>query len=183
MDTEIILVVSLIVISILFVIFVVLVWLHVSQKKSMLPELSKSKTNMADMSYDLNYKQFKQNIADGRAQLEVELKDASFSERENRIRKYYNQELYVYDYSKFENIVDKQLNNLAKKMQVEYPALSQKEVVLSVLYLLEVSDSDICSVLDYSITSLPTVKNRLCKKLNAPHASGLTSFLYNLMVR
>lgn len=98
-------------------------------------------------------------------------------QREQRIRSLYYKLLFINDYSRFANLVNSRLNNYFSKLSTAYPLLNEKDFILTFLYLLDISDNDILLLTGYSPNSLPTIKTRLCKKLQIVHATDLRKHL------
>lgn len=73
----------------------------------------------------------------------------------------------------FFKFVDTNLYDFASRLKSYYEELTIKEQKYIVFYLLKIDDADVAELLDYSITSLPTIKNRICKKVNVAHAVDL----------
>lgn len=98
-------------------------------------------------------------------------------DRDKQLISFYNQQLAYSEYARFKTIIDHHLCGFISRMEQQYPQLSEKDMLLIVLYLLETPDSEILTLTNMSPNSLPTTKSRLCKKLGVNHASNLSKFL------
>lgn len=103
------------------------------------------------------------------------------SQREQMLKNYYEQQLQFRNPKGMLKMVDKRLNGFVSSLAEEYTALSEKERMLLCLYMLRVSDTDICEMLDYSSKSLPTIKARLAKKLGLEQTAALQDKIWSLL--
>ena len=81
----------------------------------------------------------------------------------------------------FEAEADKRLGGFLTALQQRYPALSATDRQLIVLFLLRVPQNDILLLMNYSPVSLPTIKQRLCRKLEIGSANLLVEQLDELL--
>ncbi len=81
----------------------------------------------------------------------------------------------------FFGMADDRLNNFAGLVREKYPQLTDIDMQLLMLYALDMPQNDILTLMDYQPSTLPTVKQRLSKKLQLNSAAELTAFINNLL--
>lgn len=124
-----------------------------------------------------SYKAWSREIQQEREDLWARLKSENINIRNAYLKKFYEKKLYLYDFDLFVKLVDSKIDHYISNLMVDFPKLSSRDLQLIILYLLSVSENDILIIFDYSQSSLPTIKNRLCHKLNISRASNLHSYL------
>jgi len=110
-----------------------------------------------------------------------ERKRANASGREQIDLKMYEELFHLSEVHFFQKEMDTVLNNLVTKLQTRYPALNEKEINWCCLHLLLIPVADIMLLLDYRVTSLKKMKQRLAAKVQLQGAQELDGFLNNLL--
>ena len=77
--------------------------------------------------------------------------------------------------------VNKRLGGLIDIMKERYPQLTDTDLLLLMLYVLQVPQTDILTLMNYSVNSLPTIKKRLCNKMNISSSANLPAEIDNLL--
>ena len=78
--------------------------------------------------------------------------------------------------------VNKRLGGLIDIMKERYPQLTDTDLLLLMLYVLQVPQTDILTLMNYSVNSLPTIKKRLCNKMNISSSANLPAEIDNLLL-
>jgi len=112
----------------------------------------------------------------------VERKKASPVEKEILDRNIYKEIIHINDINFFHQEMDTVLNNLVTKLKTNYPSLNEKEICWCCLSMLKIPTSDIYLLLDYKVTGLKKMKQRLSQKFNLSGATELNTFLIKLLV-
>ena len=99
---------------------------------------------------------------------------------ETSLRNAYNHILCLDNYPDFCRVVNRQFNNMATKLHVQYPQLDERDMKLCILHLLQTRNKDIAMLLYISINSVGNTKTRLAKKVGAGSATVLTRLLYDI---
>ena len=115
----------------------------------------------------------REQTAQQRQQLKVK-------QRETFDRQFY-QDILGQNTDSFFKRTDQRFDGLTQQLRQNYPQITDKELQLLLLYLLDISDNDICTILEYTPNSLPTIKNRLSKKLKLKRASDIHNFIISLL--
>lgn len=165
----------------LFVMYVVFVKLRDGEKDKHLQQLSNDVKRLSKSASQtrIEYNDWLSQIQILYNQAESERKLCKKYQQDNFDANLYSQFLCLNDRQKFYELVNHKLNLYYDRLISDFPEMSDKESYLTLLYLLHIPDNVICILLEYSPNSLPTVKNRLCKKLNLQHAQDLQAFLEN----
>ena len=121
--------------------------------------------------------EWRQELRTAKEILDVDRKKINPQLRDVFDKAFYDKYLFTNDPKLLFAEVDKKLSGYYSVLKEDYPDLSTKEYILCILYLLQIPNNDICLILNYSVNSLPTIKNRLCAKLNIGHATNLLNFL------
>ena len=93
----------------------------------------------------------------------------------------YDELLKYTDPEQFLKLANERLNNLPNIIQQNYTGINARELYFIVYFLLEIPEEDILLLTGYSSNSIPTIKNRICKKLEINKSNELYSSLINLM--
>ncbi|MFZ4799125.1 MAG: tetratricopeptide repeat protein [Bacteroidia bacterium] len=111
-----------------------------------------------------------------------EYKTASIQERENQIRKIYDDLLHINDTNFFLKDMDTDLNNLVTKLQNRYNGLNEKQLIWCCLHLLRISNYDMLIIFNYkNDNSLKGLKKRLMKKFNLDSVTLFHDFLIAIL--
>jgi len=113
----------------------------------------------------------------------VERKKASQVEKEILDRNIYKEIIHINDINFFHQEMDTVLNNIVTKLKTNYPSLNEKEICWCCLSMLKIPTGDIYLLLDYKVTGLKKMKQRLSQKFNLSGATELNTFLIELMVK
>jgi len=108
-------------------------------------------------------------------------KKASFAEKELMDRKLYDEFLHLNDIDYFYRQMDAVLNKMVTKLQTRYPNLTQKEICWCCLHLLRIPINDIYMLLDYKVSSLKKMKQRLAQKINLTGVPQIYVFLEDIL--
>jgi len=98
-------------------------------------------------------------------------------QRDEFDKQFYERMLHYNNFSAFQHLINSKLDAFSTRLEARIPNLSEKELTLLYLLLLQVPNDDILLLTDYAPTSLPTTKQRLCKKLGISHVNNLSSTL------
>ena len=120
----------------------------------------------------------KQKIDDGKNKHAELRKKASSEERDEMIKQYYTELLHLDNWNKFTREMCPMFGNLPLKLETDYPTLTHKEISWCCLYLLDISQADILTIIEYKPASYSKFKQRLAKKLNLSDATELNDFLH-----
>lgn len=111
-----------------------------------------------------------------------ERKAINLQEREEQIRKMYEDLLHITDQAFFFSEMDIVFNGLVTKLQRRYSGIKPKELIWCCLCLLKIPSHDMLILLDYKThNSLKMLKSRLSDKFELDNASLLGAFLINLL--
>ena len=77
--------------------------------------------------------------------------------------------------------VNKRLNGLVDNLRKLYPQLTDTDMQLLLLYVLQVPQDDILTLMNYSVNSLPTIKKRLCNKMNISSSAVLPAEITKIL--
>ncbi|MDD4993088.1 MAG: hypothetical protein PHR83_12740 [Paludibacter sp.] len=103
-------------------------------------------------------------------------------EREEIIRKMYDELLHLNDLPFFFNEMDMILNNLVSKLRSRYDTLNDKELCWCCFFLLKTPTHDMLILLDYKTdNSLKRMKNRLAEKVHLDNATMLSQLLLDIL--
>ena len=125
--------------------------------------------------------EWRQELRTAKEMMDDERKKISPQLRDVFDKAFYDKYLFTGDSERMFAEVDKRLCGFVTLLRNNHAELNTKECKLCILYLLMIPNNDICIILDYSINSLPTIKNRLCSKLQVEHASNLINYLENYL--
>ena len=104
----------------------------------------------------------------------------TFKEKEEFIKENYRKSFCLDDEKEFLFLIDKKVPGFTKKIKDIHPNLSTNDIKLLVFILLEIPTNDILNILSYSPNSLPTTKQRLCKKLGISSVTQICDHIYSL---
>jgi tetratricopeptide (TPR) repeat protein len=111
-----------------------------------------------------------------------EYKTASIQDRENQIRKIYDDLLHINDTNFFLKDRNADLNNLVTKLQNRYNGLNEKQLIWCCLHLLRISNYDMLIIFNYkNDNSLKGLKKRLMKKFNLESVTHFHDFLIAIL--
>jgi tetratricopeptide (TPR) repeat protein len=109
-------------------------------------------------------------------------KIANQLEREEILKKMYEELLHLNDMPFFFNEMDTMLNNLVSKLRNRYKALNDKELCWCCFFLLKIPTHDMLILLDYKTdNSLKRMKNRLAEKMHLDNATMLSQLLLDVL--
>jgi len=112
----------------------------------------------------------------------TEHKAVSPQEKEEQIRKIYEDLLHINDQRFFFEEMDIVLNKLVTKLQTRYSDIKPKELIWCCLHLLKIPSHDMLILLDYKThNSLKMLKSRLSDKFELDNAALLGAFLMNIL--
>jgi tetratricopeptide (TPR) repeat protein len=112
----------------------------------------------------------------------AEQKASNLQEKEEQIKKIYNDLLHINDQDFFFEEMDIVLNKLVTKLRKRHNDVKPKELMWCCLHLLKTPSHDMLILLDYKThNSLKTLKGRLSDKFELENASLLGAFLINLL--
>ena len=77
--------------------------------------------------------------------------------------------------------VNKRLNGLVDNLRKLYPQLTDTDMQLLLLYVLQIPQDDILTLMNYSVNSLPTIKKRLCNKMNISSSAVLPAEITKIL--
>lgn len=106
-------------------------------------------------------------------------KKASIAEREQLDKDLYNACLYLNDWNRFKQLMNKTFNNVVDSLENENPDITHKELIWCCLFLLDVRSQDIALILDTQLASLYKLKQRLAQKMNLNSTRELDAVLIN----
>lgn len=121
-------------------------------------------------------------IEDKKGAQSAKWKKATPDERKTIYIDIYKEVIHFNNTALFNKEMDIQLNNLATKLQTNYPELNQTEIQWCCLHLLDIPANDIMMLLDYNVESLKKMKQRLAKRVNIHYVSQIDDFLYTLFI-
>lgn len=166
---------------ILFIMYVVFVKLRDGEKDKQLVQLTKDVRRLSNTLSQARaaHNKWMAQLQFAYSQVETERSKLKVYQQVYFDADLYKQVLSINDTQRFFSLVNEKLYSYYDRLIEDYPNLSEKESCLSLLILMHIPDNVICILLNYSSNSLPTIKNRLCKKLNVKHAKSLQDFLEN----
>ncbi len=119
------------------------------------------------------------SIEEARA-LQFELrKNSTVAERAMLDEELYNKCLHLENWDDFVNEMNISFNQIIERLEKNYPTITKKEIIWSCLYLIDLSNQDMCMLLHCSQESLYKLKQRLAKKFNLKNTKEIESFLNN----
>ncbi len=92
-------------------------------------------------------------------------------------KQFYERMLHFNNFPAFRHMINHRLNDFSTRIEVRFPHLSEKELTLLYLVVLQIPNEDILLLTNYAPTSLPTTKQRLCKKVGISHVNDLFPYL------
>jgi len=107
-------------------------------------------------------------------------KNASAVERADLDRELYNTVLHLNDWDDFNREMNQAFNNIIITLKLNYPSITNKEIIWCCLNLMDIPHADRMLLLDVTSDSLYKLKQRLAQKLNLKSTKDLSSFLKDL---
>ena len=150
---------------------------HRESETTLLQKHEKAKLQSKDELRQELIEVLKQKIKDSKKPQAEMLKKASPAEREVLIREFYTDLLHLDDWNKFSLEMCPMFGNLPQNLETNYPTLTHKEIIWCFLFLLDISQSDILSIMEYKQGSYSKLKQRIAKKLKLTDATELNDFL------
>ena len=120
----------------------------------------------------------KQKIDDTKNKHAELRRKATSAEREEMIKQHYTELLHLDNWNKFTREMCPMFGNLTLKLETDYPALTHKEIIWCCLYLLDIPQADILTIIEYKPASYSKFKQRLAKKFKLNDATELNDFLH-----
>jgi len=108
-------------------------------------------------------------------------KNTSVGQRIKLDKELYNTCLHLNNWDEFVAEMNQSFNQIVDKLQLNYPGISQKEIVLCCLQLIDIPHNDKILLLECTSDSLYKLKQRLAQKMNLSSTKKLDLFLEELI--
>jgi tetratricopeptide (TPR) repeat protein len=108
-------------------------------------------------------------------------KNTSADQRIKLDKELYNTCLHLNNWDKFVAEMNQSFNQIVDKLQLNYPGISHKEIVLCCLQLIDIPHNDKILLLECTSDSLYKLKQRLAQKMNLSSTKKLDLFLEELI--
>jgi tetratricopeptide (TPR) repeat protein len=108
-------------------------------------------------------------------------KNTSVGQRIKLDKELYNTCLHLNNWDEFVAEMNQSFNQIVDKLQLNYPSISHKEIVLCCLQLIDIPHNDKMLLLECTSDSLYKLKQRLAQKMNLSSTKKLDLFLEELI--
>jgi hypothetical protein len=108
-------------------------------------------------------------------------KNTSVGQRIKLDKELYNTCLHLNNWDEFVAEMNQSFNQIVDKLQLNYPGISHKEIILCCLQLIDIPHNDKILLLECTSDSLYKLKQRLAQKMNLCSTKKLDLFLEELI--
>lgn len=169
---------GIIVVLILITGFIIVIGLQKRRKREEL-ELGMAKETIAQ-----NQSVLKQNlirkIEENKLEKITGQKKLSAKEKEAALLEIYNRCLNLENWNQFSKMMNQTFNNLIQHLETTLPEINQKELIWICLFLLDFTLPDMALVLNFQMSSLYKLKQRVAQKMNLNSTKELEKLLLHL---
>jgi ligand-binding sensor domain-containing protein/DNA-binding CsgD family transcriptional regulator len=123
-------------------------------------------------------------LTDIKDKLKIELKNKSIEKKslENIVDHINDSFILDADWESFYTLFNQVHPAFIKDLKQQYPTLSEREIRLCALILIDFSSQHIATLFGISLTSVKVARHRLRKKLNIPNDSSVKKFMLDISV-